>query len=177
MEYYWVICTPLSIGPIYAILRRVLSSQPGPRLDRKARARKDPKAHGAFKANQACNHTSTFRVLKITSQPVTTRRRTAFCPHEVEEVCKLDREKKSSLRLHARFKLAEALPIQHQCPSCNVQPALIWPHCHAMVPTSPACHWFEESCQNTAVATTQVHPAPCQSRPSKVKVVERQKQR
>ena len=50
-------------------------------------------------------------------------------------------------------------------------------HCHAMVPTRPACHWFEESCQNTAAATTQVHPAPCQSRPSKVKVVERQKQR
>ena len=46
-----------------------------------------------------------------------------------------------------------------------------------MVPTRPACHWFEESCQNTAAATTQVHPAPCQSRPSKVKVVERQKQR
>ena len=43
--------------------------------------------------------------------------------------------------------------------------------------TRPACHWFEESCQNTAAATTQVHPAPCQSRPSKVKVVERQKQR
>eukprot|EP00964_Phaeocystis_antarctica_P104691 scaffold69801_cov30-Phaeocystis_antarctica.AAC.1 len=31
--------------------------------------------------------------------------------------------------------------------------------------------------QNTVAATTQVHPAPCQSRPSKVKVVERQKQR
>ena len=46
-----------------------------------------------------------------------------------------------------------------------------------MVPTRPACHWFEESCQNTAAATTQVHSAPCQSRPSKVKVVERQKQR
>ena len=30
-------------------------SQPGPRLDRKARARKDPTAQWGFKANQACN--------------------------------------------------------------------------------------------------------------------------
>eukprot|EP00964_Phaeocystis_antarctica_P102579 scaffold67914_cov48-Phaeocystis_antarctica.AAC.1 len=30
-------------------------SQPGPRLDRKARAGKDPKAHVGFKANQACS--------------------------------------------------------------------------------------------------------------------------
>ena len=92
---------------------------------------------------------------------------------ERAEVRKLDRKKiKSSLRLHTRLKLAEALPTTSmsivQRPTC---------HCHAMVPTRPACHWFEESCQNTAAATTQVHSAPCQSRPSKVKVVERQKQR
>ena len=31
---------------------------------------------------QTASHTSTFPVLKIKSQPVTTRRRTAFCPHE-----------------------------------------------------------------------------------------------
>eukprot|EP00964_Phaeocystis_antarctica_P141196 scaffold106172_cov54-Phaeocystis_antarctica.AAC.1 len=29
-------------------------SQPGPRLDRKARARKDPKAHSRHMSNQAC---------------------------------------------------------------------------------------------------------------------------
>ena len=39
----------LRTGPIQE------GSQPGPRLDRKARAGKDPKAHGGFKANQACN--------------------------------------------------------------------------------------------------------------------------
>ena len=38
----------LRTGPIQE------GSQPGPRLDRKARAGKDPKAHGGFKANQAC---------------------------------------------------------------------------------------------------------------------------
>ena len=55
------------------------------------------------------SHASKFRVLKIKSQPVTTRRRCAFCAHE--EVRKLDRKKiKSSLCLHTRLKLAEALP-------------------------------------------------------------------
>ena len=39
----------LRTGPIQE------GSQPGPRLDRKARAGKDPKAHGRFMANQACN--------------------------------------------------------------------------------------------------------------------------
>ena len=58
---------------------------------------------------QTASHTSKFRVLKIKSQPVTTRRRRAFCPHE--EVRKLEqKKKKSSLRLHTRLKLAEALP-------------------------------------------------------------------
>ena len=38
----------LRTGPIQE------GSQPGPRLDRKARARKDPKAQGGFTANQAC---------------------------------------------------------------------------------------------------------------------------
>ena len=58
---------------------------------------------------QMASHRSKFRVLKIKSQPVTTRRRRAFCPHE--EVRKLDAKKiKSSLRLHTRLKLAEALP-------------------------------------------------------------------
>ena len=38
----------LRTGPIQE------GSQPGPRLDRKARARKDPKAHSRAKANQAC---------------------------------------------------------------------------------------------------------------------------
>ena len=58
---------------------------------------------------QMASHRSTFRVLKIKSQPVTTRRRSSFCPHE--EVRKLDPKKlKSSLRLHTRLKLAEALP-------------------------------------------------------------------
>ena len=38
----------LRTGPIQE------GSQPGPRLDRKARAGKDPKAHGGFKAKQAC---------------------------------------------------------------------------------------------------------------------------
>ena len=58
---------------------------------------------------QMASHRSKFRVLKIKSQPVTTRRRSPFCPHE--EVRKLDPKKlKSSLRLHTRLKLAEALP-------------------------------------------------------------------
>ena len=58
---------------------------------------------------QTASHTSKFRVLKIKSQPVTTRRRRAFCAHE--EVRKLDRFfLKSSLILHTRLKLAEALP-------------------------------------------------------------------
>jgi len=57
---------------------------------------------------QTASHTSTFRVLKIKSQPVMTRRRRAFCAHE--EVRKLYRKKiKSSLCLHTRLKLAEAL--------------------------------------------------------------------
>ena len=38
----------LRTGPIQ------VGSQPGPRLDRKARARKDPKAQWGFKRNQAC---------------------------------------------------------------------------------------------------------------------------
>ena len=38
----------LRTGPIQE------GSQPGPRLDRKARAGKDPKAHSRAKANQAC---------------------------------------------------------------------------------------------------------------------------
>ena len=38
----------LRTGPIQE------GSQPGPRLDRKARARKDPKAQWGFKRNQAC---------------------------------------------------------------------------------------------------------------------------
>ena len=58
---------------------------------------------------QTASHTSTFRGLKLKSQPVTTRRRRAFCA--LEEVRKLERETtKSSLRLHTRLKLAEALP-------------------------------------------------------------------
>ena len=69
------------------------------------------------------------------------------------------------------FPLVTSMAIV-QRPTCLDLPTL-----PAMVPTRPACHWFEESCQNTAAATTQVHPAPCQSRPFKVKVVERQKQR
>eukprot|EP00964_Phaeocystis_antarctica_P071399 scaffold43563_cov69-Phaeocystis_antarctica.AAC.1 len=40
---------------------------------------------------QTASHTSKFRVLKIKSQPVTTRRRRAFCAHE--EVRKLDPKK------------------------------------------------------------------------------------
>eukprot|EP00964_Phaeocystis_antarctica_P052503 scaffold30758_cov50-Phaeocystis_antarctica.AAC.1 len=39
-------------------------SQPGPRLDRKARARKDPKAHGGFKRNQACSARGTCGELR-----------------------------------------------------------------------------------------------------------------
>ena len=42
----------LRTGPIQE------GSQPGPRLDRKARAGKDPKAHGRFMANQACSFMS-----------------------------------------------------------------------------------------------------------------------
>ena len=70
---------------------------------------------------QTASHMSKFRVLKIKSQPMTARRRWAFCAHE--EVRKLDRKKlKSSLRLHTRLKLAEALPTTSmyivQRPSC-----------------------------------------------------------
>ena len=123
---------------------------------------------------QTASHTSKFRVLKIKSQPVTTRRRRAFCAHE--EVRKLDRFfLKSSLILHTRLKLAEALPTTSmsivQRPTCLDLATL---PCHGT--PRPACHWFEESCRNTAAATTQVHPAPCQSPPSKVKVVGRQEQ-
>ena len=63
----------------------------------------------AGRLDQTASHMSKFRVLKLKSQPVTTRRRRAFCAHE--EVRKLDPKKiKSSLRLHTRPKLAEALP-------------------------------------------------------------------
>ena len=86
-------------------------------MDRQSQ--RSPQRPGSYPtANLTCHagrlakmasHKSKFRVLKIKSQPVTTRRRWAFCAHE--EVRKLDPKKlKSSLRLHTRLKLAEALP-------------------------------------------------------------------
>ena len=63
-------------GPIQA------GSQSGPRLDRKARARKDPKAHGRFMANQAC--TTSISLQEYTSHSSIRekwRRDTSARPH------------------------------------------------------------------------------------------------
>ena len=51
------------------------------------------------------------------------------------------------------------------------------PHHHAAVPTRPACRMAAESCQNTSAAAAQLQATPCQPRSSKVKAVERKKQR
>ena len=50
----------LRTGPIQE------GSQPGPRLDRKARARKDPKVRSRYMSNQACTLTLS-RNLKVTT--------------------------------------------------------------------------------------------------------------
>ena len=67
----------LRTGPIQE------GSQPGPRLDRKARARKDPKAQWGFKRNQACifkivprHHFETFKAIRRCRAP----RPTTFKP-------------------------------------------------------------------------------------------------
>ena len=63
----------LRTGPIQE------GSQPGPRLDRKARAGKDPKAHSRAKANQAC--ISLYEYLSILRTAVFARNGDATRPY------------------------------------------------------------------------------------------------
>eukprot|EP00964_Phaeocystis_antarctica_P097874 scaffold63935_cov36-Phaeocystis_antarctica.AAC.1 len=105
--------------------------------------------------------------------------KTRIRPHEdVDKLIKW--EKTILLRLHARFKLAEALPATPmsivQRPTCLDLATLPYHGTHQT--SMPLCSGSSPRTRtvNTAAATTQVHPAPCQSRSSKVKVVERQEQ-